>query len=153
MVAPSQQLSLGFVKARKKRGGLDVDVYAPLMDALRAAATRVATQFNLPPFSLDADRPTSTSRYGICHADGTIRVRLVHATTGRPLKYSALIDTVVHELAHLRYLDHGPRWEAAYQQMLEWCRQDGIYEPRPVPPPSSTRAGVPAQLGIFDVRP
>ena len=82
-------------------------------------------------------------------------MRFVHARTGRALKYSALIDTVVHELAHLRYMDHGPRWEALYRRMLEWCRKQGIYQPRPVGErrptlPPSSYPPEPRQMSLFD---
>lgn len=147
--APAPQLVLAFVSRRRTRGGLDVDQYADLVDRLRADAARVADAFCLPPFHLDADRPTSTTRYGVCSVDGTILVRLVHARTGRPLKYSALVDTVVHELAHLRHFDHGPQWEQLYQRMLAWCRAQGIYAPRDVAAPGAQVPGAPAQLGLF----
>jgi hypothetical protein len=120
-----------FARPRARRGGLELDEYRVLVERLRADAVRVAERFALPPFQLDADRPDARDRYGVCFADGRIRVRLVHVRTGRPLKYSALIDTVVHELAHLRHLDHGPRWEALYERMLAWCRREGVYAPTP----------------------
>ena len=150
--APTQ-LVLAFARPRKKKGGLEVPDYQALLARLRRDAQRVAERFKLPAFDLDADRPDSTDRYGICFDDGRIRVRLVHARTGRALKYSALVDTVVHELAHLRYLDHGARWEALYERMLAWCRKEGIYSPRllaPVtaaPPPPPRAAAV--QLSLF----
>jgi len=129
------QLPLSFARPRPRRGGLELEDYRELVARLRGDARRVAEHFRLPPFELDADRPDSHDRFGICFDDGRIRVRLVHARTGRPLRYSALIDTVVHELAHLRHLDHGPRWEALYHRMLEWCRQQGVYRPREAPRP------------------
>jgi predicted metal-dependent hydrolase len=121
--------------------------YRELVERLRADAARVAAQFKLPPYELDADRPDAHDRYGVCFDDGRIRVRLIHARTGRPLRYSALIDTVVHELAHLRHMNHGPRWEALYEQMLAWCRRQGIYAPQPR---RSAPAPAPAgQLALF----
>jgi hypothetical protein len=120
---------------------------------LRHDASRIAERFGLPSFELDADRPDSHDRYGICFDDGRIRVRLVHARTGRPLRYSALIDTVVHELAHLRYLDHGPRWEALYRRMLEWCRRQGVYQPRQVSRPVEDRPAMNQQLSLLGRRP
>jgi hypothetical protein len=152
MVPPrDRQQSLPFARPARRRGGLEVAQYRECMDRLQADAARVARHFGLPPFELDADRPDSRDRYGICFDDGRIRVRLVDVRTGRVLRYSALIDTVVHELAHLRHMDHGPRWEALYRRMLEWCREAGIYAPRPrrVPdtmPPSATG---PVQLHLF----
>jgi len=149
------QLRFGFARPPRRRAGLEVDAYRQLLGRLRRDAVRVAKHFRLPEFELDADRPDQTDRFGICSDDGRIRLRFVNARTGRPLKYSALIDTVVHELAHLRYLDHGPRWEALYRRMLEWCRRESIYRPRQVsdrpsaPPPSSVPPG-PRQLSLFD---
>jgi len=130
------QLPLAFARPKRRKGGLELDHYQDMVARLRSDAARVAERFKLPAFELDADRPDSKSRYGICFSDGRIRVRLVHVRTGHPLRYSALIDTVVHELAHLRHMNHGPRWEALYNRMLEWCRSQGIYQPRsPAPRP------------------
>jgi len=139
------QLPLTFVRPPKKKGGLSLKAYRELVERLRADAARVAGQFQLPPYELDADRPDAHDRYGVCFADGRIRVRLIHARTGRPLRYSALIDTVVHELAHLRHLNHGPRWEALYEKMLAWCRAQGIYTPQKRREPPAQ----PTQLGLF----
>lgn len=152
------QLLLTFARRRRGKGGLEPEEYRELVERLRLDAGRVAREFRLPPFELDADRPDSVERYGICFSDGRIRVRLVHARTGCALKYSAMIDTVVHELAHLRYLDHGPRWEALYRRMLVWCRQAGLYRPRPVatfradPEPRARKSHEPEQLGLFELR-
>jgi hypothetical protein len=149
---------LTFARRPRGKGGLELEQYRLLVERLRLDAERVAREFRLPPFELDADRPDSVERYGICFSDGRIRVRLVHARTGRALKYSAMIDTVVHELAHLRYLDHGPRWEALYRRMLAWCRQAGLYRPRPVVAPAAySSAPTPEaqeaeQLGLFESR-
>ena len=143
------QLEMPLARPPRKRGGLPRDVCSALLDDLRRDAMRVAERFELPPFVLDADRPGATDRYGICHDDGRILVRLCHATTGRPLRYSALVDTVVHELAHLRHRDHGPRWEALYQRMLEWCRQEGLYRPRPVTPSRGPAPPAARQLALL----
>ena len=95
------------------------------------------------------------SRYGICYSDGQIRIRLRHATTGRSLKYSSLVNTLCHELAHLRHFNHGDRFKAFYFQLLEYARAEGIYRPgrqtpkaapeRTLPPPPSG----PIQLALF----
>jgi predicted metal-dependent hydrolase len=155
-VAKDPQLTFAFARPKRsrKKGGLELRAYRDLVERLRRDAARVAKRFGLPEFELDADRPTSHDRYGICSEDGRIRVRLIHARTGQPLKYSALIDTVVHELAHLKYLDHGPRWEALYRRMLEYCRLEGIYRPRqaqsrPSAPPTGCGT-VAQQMGLFD---
>ncbi len=140
------QLPLSFARPRKKKkGGLSLASYRELVERLRTDAARVAAQFTLPPYELDADRPNAHDRYGVCFADGRIRVRLIHARTGRVLRYSALIDTVIHELAHLRYMNHGPRWKALYERMLAWSRTQGIYAPQQRREPPTE----PTQLGLF----
>lgn len=147
-------MPMSFARPRKKKGGLVIDDYRELVERLRADAARVAEHFELPRFELDADRPDARDRYGVCFEDGRIRVRLIHVRTGRALRYSALIDTVVHELAHLRHMNHGPRWEALYEQMLAWCRKEEIYAPQPrrsTPAVvSETPTAQPTQLGLFE---
>jgi len=73
-------------------------------------------------------------RYGVCYADGRILVRLSHAKTGEALKYSSLINTVCHEMAHLRHFNHGPRFKAFYFEMVDYARREGIYRPGRTPP-------------------
>jgi predicted metal-dependent hydrolase len=68
---------------------------------------------------------SARTRWGSCGGDGTIRLnwRLVHVP-------AHIVDYVIaHELAHLRELNHGPRfWRAVgdlfpeYRQAREWLR-------------------------------
>ena len=101
-----------------------------LMDRLSVDTRRIATHFGLECRSIEAERANVKSRFGICYDDGSIKIRLNHSVTGEPLKYSSLVNTVCHELAHLRHFNHGPRFKAFYLQMLEWARAQGIYQPR-----------------------
>lgn len=101
-----------------------------LMDRLSADTRRIATHFGLECGSIEAERANVKSRFGICYDDGSIKIRLNHSVTGEPLKYSSLVNTLCHELAHLRHFNHGPRFKAFYLQMLEWARAQGIYQPR-----------------------
>jgi len=126
-----------------------------LMKRLRRDAARIAAEFELRYRSVESERPNVRSRYGVCFSDGTIRIRLWHVTTRKPLKYSSLIATLCHELAHLRHFDHGLRFRAFNQRILDWARVEGIYRPgeslgsRP-PEPSAPRApAMPTQLDLF----
>jgi predicted metal-dependent hydrolase len=132
-----------------------------LIEQLNRDGERIARQFGLRYQSIAAERSNVTSRYGSCCEEGAIKIRLNHAVTGRPLKYSSLVNTLCHELAHLRFFDHGDRFKLFYQQVLEWARAEGIYRPR-IPVPASAalveRAPVPiaepensgpVQLGLF----
>jgi hypothetical protein len=99
------------------------------LERLRRDAAVLVSEFDLGMRSLDAERPQVRRRYGVCDADGRIRIRLRHAATGRPLKYSSLVNTLCHELAHLRHFNHGPRFRAFYAQVLERARSLGLYRP------------------------
>jgi len=87
--------------------------------------------FGLRYRAIEPERPHVRRRLGVCYADGTIRIRLFHARTGLPLKYSSLVDTLCHELAHLRHFNHGRRFQALYRRILEHARRAGIYRPGP----------------------
>ena len=139
-----------------------------LVARLTRDAERISAPFGLRFNTLEAERANVKSRYGICYSDGTIKIRLRHATTGRPLKYSSLVNTLCHELAHLRHFNHGPRFQRLYAEMLDWSRRQGIYRPSPrvetaprpvlaprrLPAPASepapiTRPVCPVQLDLF----
>jgi len=101
------------------------------MQRLNRDAERIAAQFSLSYQSITAERANVQSHYGICYSDGSIRIRLRHAVSGRPLKYSSLVNTLCHELAHLRHFNHGVRFQGFYRKLLRWAREEGIYQPRP----------------------
>lgn len=100
-----------------------------MMGKLRRWAVELGEPFGLRCTSLEAERDGVTEWYGVCYEDGVIRIRLRNARTGRLLKESSLVDTLCHELAHLRHLDHGTRWERLYLQILERARETGVYRP------------------------
>ncbi len=99
------------------------------MVGLEKDAQRICTRFGLRYRVLEAERANVKRRYGVCFSDGTIRIRLRHATTGKPLKYSSLVSTLCHELAHLRHFNHGQRFQSFYGQLLAWARRERIYRP------------------------
>jgi len=100
-----------------------------LVGRLNRDAAVIAARFKLRYRSIEADAAKVRGRYGICYSDGTIRIRLRHATTGKPLKYSSLVSTLCHELAHLRHFDHGYGFQSFYGAILEYARDQGIYRP------------------------
>lgn len=98
-------------------------------------------------------------RYGVCFSDGSIRIRLKHAESGRPLKYSSLVSTLCHELAHLRHFHHGPSFRAFYLEILAFARRSAIYQPGPhtEPPrpderPPAVRARPPLPRGTGPIQ-
>jgi predicted metal-dependent hydrolase len=130
-----------------------------LLERLNRDAQRVAAPFGLRYSSIEAERAGVKRRYGICYDDGRIRIRLFHAMTGRPLKYSSLVNTLCHELAHLRHMNHGERFRALYQRLLDYARLHGIYEPgsrlpvlqpdEPCGVPRPRQQAGPVQLALF----
>ena len=139
---------------------MDRAIARELIEQLNVDAERIASRFGLRYASITAERANVKSRYGVCYSDGAIKIRLRHASTGRPLKYSSLVNTLCHELAHLRHFDHSPRFHAFYLEVLEYARAAGIYRPRrPGPgaaaPPRRTAparpatAAGPTQLTLF----
>jgi predicted metal-dependent hydrolase len=132
-----------------------------LVERLNQDAERISRRFGLRYKSLTAERANVTSRYGSCCEDGAIKIRLRHAVTGKPLKYSSLVNTLCHELAHLRYFHHGERFKAFYLQILEYARAQRIYRPgrpaegaasRPLerlPAGGEAEPHEPVQLGLF----
>lgn len=102
------------------------------LERLRSMAAELASHFGLRYATLDAEAEGVVEHYGICYADGRIRIRLRHATTGRLLKDSSLVDTLCHELAHLRHFDHSQRFRRFHGRVLEEARRRGWYKPGPV---------------------
>lgn len=115
----------------------------------------LASHFGLRYRAILPESPRVKRRYGICYVDGTIKIRLFHARTGRPLRYSSLVDTLCHELAHLAHFDHSRRFWRLYERILARARELGIYRPgvrgtRPDPaPPAPAPRPVPEQLPLF----
>lgn len=101
------------------------------MSRLRRDADRICHRFGLRYRSLEPERANVKRRYGICYDDGSIKIRLRHVSTGEPLKYSSLVNTLCHELAHLKHFNHGPHFKAFYARLLAWARYEGIYRPGP----------------------
>jgi hypothetical protein len=113
----------------KPRSRRDED--AATIERLRSMAAKLAAHFGLRFTAVDAEADGVVQHYGICYADGRIRIRLRHATTGRLLKESSLVDTLCHELAHLRHFDHSLRFRRFHEKVLGEARRLGWYKPGP----------------------
>lgn len=114
-----------------------------LVARLNRDAAHIARHFGLRFRVVEAERAGVKRRYGVCYDDGTIRIRLLHARTGAPLRYSSLADTLCHELAHLRYWNHDARFRAYHRRLLAFARRAGIYRPGPRRAPRPQRASRP----------
>jgi predicted metal-dependent hydrolase len=109
---------------------LDRRTKKELLGRLEADALRICARFRLRYRVLEGERANVKRRYGVCFSDGTIRIRLCHATSGNPLKYSSLVNTLCHELTHLKHFNHGPGFQTLYAEILGWARRQNIYQPR-----------------------
>jgi len=144
--------------ARPRRPGLTRAERERLIADLRRDAERIAGRFRLRYRAIEAESARVKRRYGCCDTEGVIKIRLTHAKTGRPLKYSSLVATLCHELAHLEHFHHGPSFRDFYDVILDWARREGIYRPgsRPArpsavktPAPGATRyAAAPAIAAV-----
>jgi predicted metal-dependent hydrolase len=119
------------------------DEDAAMIGRLRLWGADLAGKFGLRYRALDPEHEDVVEHYGICYEDGVIRIRLRHARTGHLLKESSLVDTLCHELAHLRHLDHSIRWNRLYRRILDVARELEYYRPGPL---SRYR---PHQLSLF----
>lgn len=94
-----------------------------VLTLLRSCAKRLKEHFKLPRYRLDLfdfDDPERTTCRGICYPDGQIHVNF---RKRRGCKYDRLesaIDTVIHELTHLKYSDHNKEFWAFHQKMKRW---------------------------------
>jgi hypothetical protein len=128
------------VRRRRGPGRQEREANERVLVELQRDAQVIASRFGLRYASLEAERAGVRRRYGVCYADGRIKIRLRHAVTGEPLRYSSLVNTLCHELAHLRHFHHGERFRIFYRQVLEYARRAGIYRPHQ----RDVRAGGPA---------
>ena len=144
---PSPQVRLRQIAARapwnaERPFRFDEDL--EMMTRLRRWGADLARRFGLRYKSLDPEQDGVVEHYGICYEDGVIRIRLRHATTRKLLKESSLVDTLCHELAHLRHLDHSIRFRRLYSKILNKARQLGYYRP------GSGDTRKPRQLTLFE---
>ena len=116
-------------RVKRRKNQKDREVSRSLIARLNRDAQQIAWRFGLSYRSIEPERANVKSRYGICYEDGVIKIRLRHAVTGRPLRYSSLVSTLCHELAHLRYFNHGVRFRVFNMELLEFAREQGIYRP------------------------
>ncbi len=109
-----------------------------LLARLQRDARYLASRFGLRLARLDKEGARVKRRFGSCDSDGVIRIRLRNRRNGDYLKYSSLVATLCHEIAHLKYLNHGNHFRALYADVLLLARAHHIYRPRAVVPRGET---------------
>jgi hypothetical protein len=63
------------------------------------------------------------------------------------------VDTLCHELAHLKHFNHGVRFQAFYRRMLEYARRQGIYRPSRRVPQTPQRRPLAPPAGLLGAAP
>jgi hypothetical protein len=118
-----------------------------LLEQLRRDAKAIAEPFSLQ-FTRIGKTRCDARIYGCCDSDGHIRLRLRSRATGDFLKYSSLLATLCHELAHLRHFDHGSDFTRLYRRLVRFAREIGLYRPSAsgVRPPPLAEGAVRATL-------
>jgi len=92
---------------------------------VRKTCFRYAHDFKLP---LKKVKPLSSKKefFGDCSKDGHIRIQIRYGKT-RLLHYF-ILDTMAHELAHLRHLKHTPAWFRLHVRILRYMEWDGVFK-------------------------
>jgi hypothetical protein len=114
------------------------------LDGLRAALAGVIAAEGLPTgFRL---RPGLRLRraYGRCRwlGDGTAELSVRCTADGDRARWrrrGAIVATLLHELAHLRYRHHGPRFWALQRRLLDRAAAAGVYDPYDFDPTERAR--------------
>jgi predicted metal-dependent hydrolase len=107
----------------------DAALFAYVVTAMKVYADK----FQLPLVSIKPLERKNCARYfGRCSTGGKIRVRVRDARKdgggwkGRDEPYQ-IIDTMAHELAHLRTVEHTEEWFNLHTQILWAMRDDGVF--------------------------
>jgi hypothetical protein len=108
---------------------------AALLATLRTAVEPILLREGLP-LAFDLKPGTRLRRaYGRCTWRGpcatpiiTIRCTADGDRT-RWRRVGAIVGTLLHELAHLRYRSHGPRFWALHRRLVDRAAAAGVYDP------------------------
>jgi len=91
---------------------------------LRSCARVIAREFGLayPKINLfDEDDPDRPGCRGMCfQAERLIILNLRKRTSRKLDTIESAMDTVIHELAHLRFINHDKSFWALHQKMKRW---------------------------------
>jgi hypothetical protein len=108
---------------------------AELLRHLRAALAPIIQQENIPAAFVVQPGVRLRRAYGRCAwlAPGQPPVVSIRCTADgdrtRWRRVGAIVGTLLHEVAHVRYRSHGPRFWALHRRLVDRAVAAGIYDP------------------------
>ena len=115
-------------------GPADPIAQQSMLDELRALLAPLLVRYRLPADFQLAPGLRLRRRLGTCqlskHGPASIRVRCtVTNERERWRGSSAIVVTLLHELAHLRYASHGVRFWQLLRRFVDYAHAAGLYDP------------------------
>jgi hypothetical protein len=105
-----------------------------VLHSLRAALSEVIAAERLPPTFVLEPGVRLRSAYGRCRwsSDGPARISVRCTSDQDRCRWrteGAIVATLLHELTHLRYRGHGPRFWALHRRLVDRAAGIGVYSP------------------------
>jgi WLM domain len=106
-----------------------------LLDRLRLSLQPVITAEGLPTTFVLEPGTRLRRAYGRCTWSSSEPARITVRCTadgaeGRWRRQGAIVGTLLHELAHLKYRHHGPRFWALHRRLVDRAARSGVFDPR-----------------------
>lgn len=99
----------------------------PLFSFVAKQLFSYAQRFQLPLRQVKPMKRRNAKRYyGQCSARGTIRITL--RRRGKRILPYQIVDTMAHELAHLRHWKHRKEWFGLHTRILSLMDMDGLLD-------------------------
>ena len=99
-----------------------------LWELIVSTTEHYADAFSLPLWKVKPGFKKWKGRFrGSCSKRGLLRVTLRNRF-GKRFEPYAYVDTIAHELAHLRFLNHRKNWFWLHVSILSKMEADGVYE-------------------------
>lgn len=73
---------------------------------------------------LTSDDPEHKEAKGLCTTDGEIYIAIRTGSKGKFDTIEEIIDTSIHELAHIKYPNHSKKFWQFHRQMKKWFNQN-----------------------------
>jgi len=117
------------------RGPAEPAAQQSMLDELRVLLMPLLVRYRLPVDFQLAPGLRLRRRFGTCklgkHGPASIRVRCTITNQRERWRVpSAIVVTLLHELAHLRYASHGVRFWQLLRRFVDHAHAAGLYDPK-----------------------